>query len=93
MIDWTTSLAVWRLIVGTSLKGCHMAATPWRSEPSGHRLPYIPRRLRNRQQRSGNFKGQGLPVLKSNPVSSRICRLNGSPIENTDFFDSIGQNR
>ena len=30
------------------------------------------------------FKG------KDCPISSRICRLNGSPIENIDFFDSIG---
>jgi transposase len=75
-----------------SLLSCR-TSRPWRSEPSGHRLPYIPRRLRNRQQGSGNFKGQGLPVLQSNPISSRICRLNGSPIENTDFFDSIDPKR
>ena len=27
------------------------------------------------------------------PSSSRISRVNGSPIENTNFFDSIGQTR
>jgi DDE family transposase len=42
---------------------------------------------RNRQRRSGNFKG------KDRPSSSRICRVNASPIENTDFFDSIDPQR
>jgi hypothetical protein len=43
--------------------------------------------LCNRQRRSGYFKGEDCPIL------SRICRLNGSQIENTDFFDSIGHKR